>query len=141
MSEHLVCLCCKKRKKNQRQLGKLSRQFPIGCCVPFSQAAAHTDHRGTQGSRFPLHFLSSELTISSFRQNKTQRWIQKISTLYNAEAPNNLETHEYPGLPNTPVILHKAIWLVPPFPSQNTTSFPDHLQSPNLRHCLERKTL
>lgn len=88
-----------------------------------------------------LHFLPIELTILWFTQNKTQRQIQKISTLYNAEAPKNLGTYEYPGLPNIPVILHEAIWLLPPFPFQNTIFLPEHLQSPDLQHCLEWRAL
>ena len=72
---------------------------------------------------FFLHLLPIELTVLWYRHNKTQTQIQKISTLYNAAVPNNSGTREYPGLPNIPVLLHEATWLLPPFPFQNTNFF------------------
>lgn len=32
----------------------------------------------------------------------------------------SLWTHECPGLPNIPISLHEAVWLLSPFPFQNT---------------------
>lgn len=112
----------RKERKIQGSLATFSNSFSQ-VVMWLSASQRHTlNIHGCQGSGFPP-LPSHWIDYFVIRQNKTQRHIQKISTLYSAEAPNNLGTHEYPGLPNIPVILHEAIWLLPPFPFQNTVIF------------------
>lgn len=82
-----LCLTAHMTDRKIRQLGNVFQQFFIGCHTSLSASQWHAFWDAKKVVF--LTFLSVEPSILWTRHNKTQKQIQKTTTLHNAEESNN----------------------------------------------------